>query len=115
MAVLRDVLDLLPEELCVHLQEPAPLLCVCRLPPAARVARLRRAVAWQRERHLSLVRAVERGMRLLDAGSGGRFPISALGVLRRALRGPDAPPLPFPGDFASEDEMLAFALSRAPR
>ena len=93
-----------------------PRSCPCvACPPAARASRLRRVVSWQRERHLSLVRAVERAMSLLEATtSDGRYPISALGVLRRALRGPDWPPLSFPGDFASEDEMLAFALSRAP-
>ena len=112
MAVLLDVLSLMPEELCGYfLEEPAALLSVCRLPPAALASRLRRVVAWQRDRHLSLVRSVEQGMGLLASG----FSISALGMLQRALRGPDSPPLSFPGDFASEDEMLAFVLSRAPR
>ena len=92
-----------------------PLLAVCRLPrvAAARESHFRWVVGCQHDRHRSLVREMEYALRSLEPGPYGRMPITAQFYLRRALYGPQD--VPFPGDYATDDEMLAFVLSRAPR
>ena len=108
---LLGVLDALLVEVHGFLQEPA-LLAVCRV--AQRRAALKAHLDWVLHEHRlwrrSLVMAMERALCHLAPGPGGRMPISAQLELRRALFGPQE--VPFPGEHASEDEMIAYVLSR---
>ena len=109
MAVV--VLDVVLLEVAEYLRE-VPVLAVCRLTRvgSARCSHLRWQLCEQRSRERTLVRAMECALCHLAPSRSGRMPISAQLELRQALFGPQD--VPFPGEYATDDEMFAYVLSR---
>ena len=111
MAVVPRVFDVLLLEIEEYLRE-LPVLAACRLARvgSARCSHLRWLLREQRAHRRMLVQAMESALVHLSPGPGGRMPLSAQLELRQALYGPQE--VPPPGARATQDEILAYVLSR---